>query len=160
MTNGSNRPPQPRRKPLRLPHGSYQDPAGWYFVTICCSRKRGLLGTVARRDLVQDILCQTATGHQVELAAYTILPDHLHFIGSAGRHGLMAFVRAFKSRAAVELRRRGMNSPLWQRSFFDHKLRSQESLRQKCRYVWMNPLRRGLVGRPEDYRWSGSLSSV
>jgi hypothetical protein len=32
-------------------------------------------------------------------------------------------------------------------------LRSDESLKEKCEYIRQNPVRRGLVKRPEDYRW-------
>ena len=37
--------------------------------------------------------------------------------------------------------------------FFDHVLRSDESLKDKCEYIRQNPVRRGLVTRPEEYRW-------
>jgi hypothetical protein len=33
-------------------------------------------------------------------------------------------------------------------------LRSDESLKEKCEYIRQNPVRRGLVVRPEEYRWS------
>jgi REP element-mobilizing transposase RayT len=108
-------------------------------------------------DLVVDVLRQTAREHHVELAAYTVLPDHVHLICSAGNRGLVAFARYFKGRLAMEIKRQCRRPSPWQRSFFDHKLRSEESLQQKCLYVWLNPVRLGLSACPEDYRWSGSL---
>jgi len=33
----------------------------------------------------------------------------------------------------------------WQRDFFDHRLRSRESLNQKSEYILQNPVRAGLV---------------
>ena len=109
---------------------------------------------------MRDALCHTARTQRVELAAYSVLPTHLHFIASGGRLGLLAFVREFKSRSAVELSRRGIPVPQWQRSFFDRKLRSRESVRRKCAYIWNNPVRSGLAKKPEDYPWSGaSLTS-
>ncbi|MBI4462688.1 MAG: transposase [Acidobacteria bacterium] len=131
-------------------------PNAWYFITVCCRGKEALLRARVTRNLIQETLRQTAVRNHVELAAYSILPDHLHVICSAGEKGLVSFIREFKSRAALELLRRSQPSP-WQRSFFDHKVRSDESLRQKCEYVWMNPVRRGLARSPEDYPWNGSL---
>ena len=116
-----------------------------------------MLALPSHRSLVRDLLCLTARAQRVELAAYTVLPTHLHFIASGGRLGLLAFVREFKSRSAVELARRGLPFPQWQRSFFDHKLRSKESLRRKCAYIWNNSVRSGLAKNPEDYPWSGAL---
>jgi len=109
---------------------------------------------------VRDALCLVARTQRVELAAYSVLPTHLHFIASGGRLGLLAFVREFKSRSALALARCGIPFPQWQRSFFDHKLRSRESVRRKCAYIWNNSVRAGLAKKPEDYPWSGaSLTS-
>jgi hypothetical protein len=48
------------------------------------------------------------------------------------------------------LRRRGS---VWQDESFDHVIRHTESLEQKIEYVRQNPVRKGLVSRPEDYPW-------
>ena len=80
----------------------------------------------------------------------------MHLICSAGTKGLSSFIGGFKSWVSVEFKRKhGKESP-WQWRFFDHKIRSDESLRQKCDYVWRNPVRRGLVREPEEYSWSGA----
>ncbi|MFQ5662201.1 MAG: transposase [Terriglobia bacterium] len=150
---------QPRRKRIRLPADAYYKPGTWYFVTICCRNKEALFQPPEVRHRVKRALCATATESQIELAAYTILPNHVHIVCSAGPLGLPRFIRAFKGRVAADFRRRfGGGSP-WQARYFDHKIRSEESLEQKCRYVWLNPVRRRLAGRPEDYSWSGALLS-
>ena len=46
-----------------------------------------------------------------------------------------------------------LSGPVWQEESFDHVLRSDESLKEKCEYIRQNPVRRGLVQRAEDYRW-------
>ncbi len=47
----------------------------------------------------------------------------------------------------------GRCGPVWQEESFDHVLRTSESLKEKIEYIRQNPVRRGLVVRPEDYRW-------
>lgn len=42
---------------------------------------------------------------------------------------------------------------VWQDESFDHVLRHSDSLEQKIRYVRENPVRKGLVSKPEDYKW-------
>ncbi len=39
---------------------------------------------------------------------------------------------------------------VWQRDFFDHRLRSQESFDEKVAYIRANPVRAGLVARAND----------
>ena len=147
----------PKRKHIRLPPDAYHKSTAWYFVTICCKKKKALLDSPQARDLVVRVLRSTAAALRVELAVYTVLPNHVHMICSAGTKGVFGFVREFKSRTAVELIRRGFQASPWQGRFFDHKLRSAESLRRKCEYVWLNPVRKRLADRLEDYPWSGAL---
>ena len=47
----------------------------------------------------------------------------------------------------------GHCGPVWQEESFDHMLRSNESFEEKLEYIRRNPVRRGLVSKPEDYRW-------
>ena len=145
----------PRRKRIRLAYPDYQTIGAWYFITICCHEKEPLLRTITARDTVIRILKEVAECQRVEITAYTVLPNHLHLICSSGRYGLIRFAQAFKSRVSRSLRQKVNPDFRWQRSFFDRKIRNEESLRQKCNYVWMNPVRRGLAGKPDDYRWSG-----
>ena len=47
--------------------------------------------------------------------------------------------------------------PIWQRSFFDHVLRNDESYAQKWNYVRENPVRAGLVTKADDWPYSGEI---
>jgi hypothetical protein len=49
------------------------------------------------------------------------------------------------------------SEPLWQRGFFDHVLRSEESYGQKWNYVRDNPVRGGLVEKTEDWPYAGEV---
>ena len=47
--------------------------------------------------------------------------------------------------------------PIWQRGFFDHILRSDESYGDKWNYVLENPARAGLVTKADDWPYSGEI---
>ena len=49
---------------------------------------------------------------------------------------------------------RGAEGELWQPRFFDRALRTVKEYNQKVEYIHLNPVRAGLVSRPEDWRWS------
>jgi putative transposase len=52
---------------------------------------------------------------------------------------------------------RAATTRLWQREFFDHVLRSEESYAQKWEYVRQNPVRAGLTIRAEDWPFQGEI---
>ena len=69
-----------------------------------------------------------------------LMPDHLHLlIGISGESSLSKLVRDFKRIAA---RKGGIE---WQRNFFDHRLRRDESETEKYDYICENPVRGGLI---------------
>ena len=51
-------------------------------------------------------------------------------------------------------RARGESGPLWQGRFFDRALRTVEEYHETLEYIHWNPVKAGLVARPEDWRWS------
>ena len=40
---------------------------------------------------------------------------------------------------------------MWQKNFFDHRLRSEEEWEEKTHYIRQNPVRAGLVGSAEEW---------
>jgi putative transposase len=47
---------------------------------------------------------------------------------------------------------------IWQRRFYDFNVWSQNKQGEKLHYMHNNPVERGLVQRPEDWKWSSFLS--
>jgi len=75
-----------------------------------------------------------------------LMPDHLHgLIGVDGRDSLSQLVRDYKRITAK------MAGVQWQRNFFDHRLRHDESLAEKFAYICQNPMRAGLVHNEQDW---------
>ncbi len=50
--------------------------------------------------------------------------------------------------------RRGSRGPLWQHPFWDRFVRHEREFSERLEYLPLNPVRKGLVKRPEDWRWS------
>ncbi|MGA3284768.1 MAG: hypothetical protein ABSD57_09960 [Verrucomicrobiota bacterium] len=76
------------------------------------------------------------------------MPDHLHAIIAFPREpGMQTVISNWKKFVAVKL---GVK---WQRGFFDHRLRDHHELEEKTSYVLMNPVRKGLCERMEDWVW-------
>ena len=76
------------------------------------------------------------------------MPDHLHAVIAFPREpGMKTVVSNWKKYVALEFRVK------WQRDFFDHRLRDQHELQEKMSYILMNPVRKGLCERAEDWVW-------
>lgn len=74
---------------------------------------------------------------------------------------LVDILQCFKGATAHRINKLLHTSgPAWEEESFDHVLRSDESLKEKAEYIWQNPVRRGLVRRPEEYRWLWVDSSL
>ena len=83
------------------------------------------------------------------------MPDHLHFIVyliSKGKN-ILDMINYFKSNSSKIGKNFNINT-LWQRRYYDHIIRKEESLKQICKYIYHNPVRKGLVKNSEDYLYS------
>ena len=105
------------------------------------------------------LLEEEAHTHGFDIQAYCFMPDHLHLLTN-GRHAAadcLTFVKTFKQRSSFAFKQRSQKR-LWQDRPYDHILRPDESWEAVAYYIWMNPVRKGLCARPEDWPFSGPLT--
>ncbi len=116
-----------------------------YFVTICCQERQE--DPLLQKGVPEKIFAAIDFYNQqgkwwVHLAV--VMPDHLHFIASfpAALDGTVRNWKHWTSRNA--------RIP-WQRDFFEHRLRREESYHDKANYILNNPVRAGLVKDWQDW---------
>jgi putative transposase len=49
---------------------------------------------------------------------------------------------------------RGSREKFWQDRYYDSSVRGEKSRTEVIRYIHRNPVKRGLVDKPEDWPWS------
>ena len=49
---------------------------------------------------------------------------------------------------------RDPGAPFWQKRYYDRNVRDHEEFIEKLKYIHRNPVKRKLVAKPEDWRWS------
>ena len=132
------------------------DRAVIYFLTCCTANRQKILATPVAHTAV--VMAWRKLGHW-RVGRYVIMPDHVHFFASPPDReaSLSSFLQGFRSFVTKSLRPQGYPYPLWQREFFDHLLRSEESYRSKWEYVRQNPIRQGLIKRAEDWPYAGEI---
>ena len=139
----------------RLPHHQKADRA--IFVTF---RKLSQNPFPAN---TRDVILQHCThddGNRIKLHAAVVMPNHVHLLLTPLRdekgwpYALPAILKLIKGVPARSVNKLlGSLRPVWQEESFDHVLRSSESFQEKQEYIRQNPVRAGLVKRPEDYQW-------
>jgi putative transposase len=133
----------PHMIPQWVPDGS------WFFITInCVPPGRNQL---SRADTGEGVLAAIAYNHDKlvwHCRLALLMPDHLHAIlAFPAMPGLKTTLTHWKKFVARE------HLVKWQRDFFDHRLRNDQELLEKTSYILMNPVRKGLCKRPEDWPW-------
>jgi len=89
------------------------------------------------------------------------MPDHVHFFCERTVEVAVRLRRGFKQWASKAiLRCVGLPAPLWQREFFDHLLRSDESYASKWEYVRDNPVRAGFAQSADDWPYAGEVVPI
>ena len=134
-------------------HGRY---GATYFITICCQR-RGVNQLCL--NAAASTLFETARRYHVLRRRYLKLllpmPDHLHMlIGVRGDAQLSNLIRDFKR---ITNRIAKID---WQRNFFDHRVRHDESPDEKAAYIRANPVRAGLIAEGEEWPYAIDASDM
>ena len=134
-----------------LPHTVPQwvDDGSWFFITIkCLPQEENQLCRVGTGDGVLAAMAHNHNKFLWHCRLCLLMPDHLHAVISFPRQpGMKIVVSNWKKFVAREF---GVK---WQRDFFDHRLREQHELQEKMSYILMNPVRKGLCERAEDWVW-------
>jgi REP element-mobilizing transposase RayT len=153
----------------RLPHLQKADAA--LFVSFCTGAH--LILPDQARDLVLEHClregglrplagegARATPPPRIHLYAAVIMPDHVHLLFLPLRDendrpfAMVDILQCLKSTTAHRINKLlHVAGPVWEEESFDHVLRSDESLQEKCEYIRQNPVKAGLVARPQDYRW-------
>lgn len=129
-----------------------------FFITACSHQRKRLFDNDRIHRAFKDFTEQAAA-YKVFVGKYVLMPDHIHlFVAfSPDTMTVSTWVKSLKNSLSKTLREEGVPVPHWQKGFFDHLLRSDESYSEKWDYVARNPVRAGLVGRCDDWPYRGEI---
>ena len=126
-----------------------------FFVTCNMLRARGSLDH-KDSEIIARVIDARRREHGFFLTAWVFLPDHWHAIIALRYPKTIALVmESIKVASTRQINSRQKNSGrLWQGRFFDRALRTVKEYNETVEYIHWNPVRRGLVARPEEWKWS------
>lgn len=141
----------------RLSSELYADKSRIVFITIHAYRKLKPFMDEAINRLVIDTLLSDQQRLHCRVYSYCLMPDHIHFLISPeiDRASVLTYADQFKGKTTNLSWGLGWQGKLWQPRYYDHIVRADEDLWAIAEYIMENPVRKGLVSRPEDWPWSG-----
>jgi len=106
-------------------------------------------------------LGECADRYSVEIWAYCLMRNHVHFICvPKAEDGLARAFNTLHMRYAQHIHgKKGLTGHLWKGRFLSCIL-DEKSVFEEVRYIENNPVRAGLVERAEDYPWSSARHHV
>ncbi len=129
----------------------YQQCGCFHFINFSCYHHAKHLGTTAARQLFERSLETMRMRYEFVVAGYVVMPDHVHLLVSEPKQALLSkAIQALKLSVSVQNRQR----PFWQARYYDFDVHDEEKRVEKLRYMHRNPVKAGLVKRPEDWPWS------
>ncbi len=144
-----------------------------HFINCSCYHRQAWLATPKRRDLFLTVLEQVRVRYRFVVVGYVVMPDHIHLLISEPEQDnpsrvMQAIKQGFARRVLKSLRRRRVGAQgelfsvaaehVWQKRFYDFNVFTARKRIEKLRYMHQNPVRRGLVDEPEQWRWSSYRS--
>lgn len=108
-----------------------------------------------------DLLKEWSKEARVDIWAYCLMPNHVHIVGvPEDTDSLRLMMSQVHKRYTMLINRREeWTGHLWQGRFASYVMDEAYAL-SAVRYVELNPVRSGLVEKPEDYRWSSARHHI
>ncbi len=119
-------------------------------------RQKLFLDAARVECVVEALRCSDREARSRTLA-WVVMPDHVHWLMQLRDGNISRCMQSFKSRASRAFNLlTGAQGSVWQRGFYDHCIRSDESLEKQARYLIENPVRAGLAASLGEYPYAWS----
>ena len=127
--------------------------------------------TAKARDLFVAVLEQVRRRYHFVVVGFVVMPEHVHLLISEPERGspstVIQVVKQTFARRLLRIRRKRGDERqgafwdlaldqghVWQRRFYDFVVWTEHKRVEKLRSMHRNPVTRGLVLEPEQWRWS------
>ncbi len=148
----------PKRKKIHLECFDYSDCDSVFFVTLCSyDKQQYFTRKEITKIIIDEIDFRVTCAREVTVFTYCVMPDHVHLLLKLKEEygkSLHNWVAAFKRYTARAIGEQFDVRPLWQKNFYEHVVRKQESLEKIAQYIVDNPVRKGLVDDWQKYPYS------
>jgi putative transposase len=113
-----------------------------------------LLDNSAAKETFEAELERVRRWYGCFVIAYVVMAEHVHLLISEPERGKLSLViQMLKQITSQKLKPPGQPH-FWQVRYYDFPVWSEAKRIEKLRYIHRNPVKRGLVEKTEDWKWS------
>jgi putative transposase len=148
-----------------------------HLLTFSCFHRRQFLTDDFARQCLAHAIDFARAGHDVALWAYVFMPEHVHLLihPRCTEYSIGDILRDIKEQPARQAIRRWRERSPWKLEQmkarqgkrevhrlwpagggYDRNLYSQDKINKAIAYIEWNPVRRGMVEEPLQWRWSSA----
>jgi|SRR5271168_2559764 len=131
---------------------------GTYFITAATFQKHSLFQSGRMADLFVQVLLGYRSQRKYLLHEFVLMPDHFHLLITPTltlERSLQLIKGGFSFRATREL---GFDGEIWEKSYHDRRVRNWQEYCAFRQYIYLNPVKKGLVGIAEQYPYSSACA--
>ena len=147
----------------RVFHREHVATSGEAFVTMDRLLDKGTTGPLYLQRpeiaelVVESLIDSDLRFERCQLHAFVVMPNHVHLLATqlAPLAEWLGPLKGYTAHRANQVLGLAGNS-FWQNESYDHSVRNDEEFLRIRRYIESNPLRAGLVDKPEEFRWSSA----
>jgi putative transposase len=127
-------------------------------VTTKTWENRTLFSVTDVAEIVVNRIIECRSSGAYLLHEFVVMPDHLHaLLTPSDSVTLEKAVQLIKGGSSFNIHHlRGHAMQIWLPGFHDWTIRDSADYQTKREYIWMNPVRAGLVERPEDWPYGSA----
>ena len=128
-----------------------------YMITTNTMNREPIFADNKAADIAMDAILFGRKQQWYYLLAFVIMPDHLHLVIIPKDKNISECMKSIKGFTAKKINEvLGREGAIWQSGFYDYILNSEDMILTRIRYIEENPVRKGLVINPEEYKYSSS----
>ncbi len=139
-----------------------------YFFTVVTYDRQPILCVADSRRALKEVIREVREARPFEVKAWVLLPDHIHCVWElpegdsdySVRWALIkkGFTKRMTGRIETPLpnlsRIKRREASVWQRRFWEHRIRDEDDLKRHVDYIHYNPVKHGLVDSPKGWKHS------
>lgn len=140
-----------------------------FFFTLVTNQRRNLFSKNTAREYLRQAILEEKEQHPFDMVAVVLLPDHLHCIWELPENDADFSKRwgRIKSRFSKkwiyiggkeakisQARRKHRERGIWQKRFWEHRIRDEDDLMRHVNYIHFNPVKHSLVRCPHEWPYS------
>ena len=122
-----------------------------HFITFSCFRREPYFATAVSKDIFLDSLELTRKRYNFEVLGYVVMPEHVHLLLGEPLDCEIPLSKALQS-LKLSVSKRLSRKPFWHTRYYDFNVFTHNKRVEKLKYMHRNPVARGLVEKPEDWR--------